>query len=382
MSIRWRLAIVYAAVAVASAAVLLAGIYVLVSLQEGNRVVVGSTLAPGTVPPPSGGNEVFFRKALIDAREEAVDSTLYNLLVWSGVGLLLMAAVSVVVGWGFAGRALAPVHTITSRARRISADSLDERLRLDGPRDELREMAETFDELLDRIQDTVELERRLVATMSHELRTPIANQRAALDVALSDPDADPADLRRAGEVALGQAMRAQRTVDALLTLARVQSGAETARLAPVDLTSLVEMTIEAVRADHPEAATLGWEADIEPVSVFGDEELLARAIGNLLVNAVVHNRRDGWVRVRLTTDVGIAVLEVSNSGPALDPEAVASLILPFRRGTADRTSSHRGAGLGLTIVQAVADHHSGTLDLVPGSEADGGLMATLSLPLA
>lgn len=374
LSVRWRLTAVYAAIAVASAAVLLAGVYVLVSLTPSREQSVVVAEPGSTVVPPD--DVVMFRRALVDARTEAVDSTLQQLLTWSGIGLLLMAAVSVGVGWVVAGRALAPVHTITSRARRISADSLDERLRLDGPRDELWEMADTFDALLDRIQAAFESERRLVATMSHELRTPLANQRAALDVALSDPDADPAALRRAAEQALGQVERAQRTVDALLTLARVQAGVEEVRAEPVALDRVAAEGVAEVRQGAP---ALTWEVELDPVTVHGDGELLARAAGNLVHNAAVHNAPGGWVRVRLVAGVGSALLEVANSGPRIDPGTVDALTLPFRRGARDRTASAHGTGLGLTIVQAVADHHGATLRLTPRPE--GGLVAALTLPL-
>ena len=395
LSVRWRLTVVYAAVSVASAAVLLAGIYVLVSLQRGRTLVVGTDVGPGELgtsePLPSPGEgDVMVRRAIFNAREDAVDGTLHNLLVWSALGLLAMAVVSVVVGWVVAGRALAPVHTITSRARRISADSLGERLGVDGPQDELREMADTFDELLDRVQGTVDSERRLVATMSHELRTPLANQRATLDVALADPDADAATLRRAGEVALAQVERAERSVDALLALARVQAGAAPADLGPVAVDELVRSAVAEARAADP---GLGWQVDVEPAIVAGDADLLGRAIDNLLRNAVTHNLPPGtpgttgtpgpsgdehrWVAVRLDAEPAGVVLTVENSGPVLDPVTVADLVLPFRRGTTDRTASARGAGLGLSIVQSVAEHHGATLRL--SARPGGGLRAELTL---
>jgi signal transduction histidine kinase len=377
--VRWRLTLVYTGVAVLSAAVLLAGIYVFVSLDQ--RFAFVGSVEPTTqeLPAPQSfpaAGDRTFQRAIVSARDDAVDSTLRNLLLWSGIGLAVMAAVSVAVGWAFAGRALRPVHVITSRARRISAASLDERLALEGPHDELREMAETFDSLLDRIQEAFESERRLVATMSHELRTPLANQRAALDVALADPQADATSLRQAGEAALGQAERAQRTIDALLTLARVQAGLEPPRPVPVALSEVVESSLAAIR---PQADHLSWQVDLEPVTVRGDDELLARAVGNLLQNAVVHNVETGWVRVRLTAGLGTALLEVGNSGPELDPTAVHALALPFRRGSVDRTSSARGTGLGLSIVEAVAEHHRGELRLEALPE--GGLSAVLVLPL-
>lgn len=376
LSVRWRLTIVYTSITVASTAVLLAGIYVLVSLQQARGRFVGN-VEPFREPLPAPQDETLVRRAIVDAQVDAVDNTLRNLLVWSGAGLLLMAAVSVWVGWVVAGRALGPVHTITSRARRISADSLQERLALEGPRDELREMAETFDSLLDRIEEAFRSERRLVATMSHELRTPLANQRAVLDVALADPDARAEDLRRAAQLAHGQAVRAQRTVDALLTLARAQADADhRPPREPVVLDQLVAGVVEDVRSRHP---ALDWEVQLDRAEVPGDDDLLERAVDNLVSNAAVHNVPDGWVRVRVHLAIGSAVVEVENSGPLLDRDTVASLTLPFRRGASDRTSSSLGAGLGLSIVQAVADHHGAGLELdpLPG----GGLRARLSLPL-
>ena len=286
---------------------------------------------------------------------------------------------SVGVGWVFAGRVLAPVHTITRRARAISAHSLDERVSLGGPHDELRELADTFDSLLDRIHQAFAGERRLVATMSHELRTPLANQQAALDVALANPRATTAELRQAAEVALGQTDRANRTVDALLTLARVQSGLETARHEQVDLMVLVNDAVDRVREE--EGSTRPWHLHLAPVTVAGDPELLDRAVGNLLQNADRHNLpgAEGWVDIRLHTRDRDAVLVVSSTGAQIDPGDAVALTLPFRRGARDRVGSDRGVGLGLSIVQAVADHHGGRLTLTPLEP--GGLAVELVLPI-
>jgi signal transduction histidine kinase len=278
------------------------------------------------------------------------------------------------VGWLFAGRVLAPVHTITSRARAISADSLDERVSLGGPHDELRELADTFDSLLDRIHQAFAGERRLVATMSHELRTPLANQQVALDVALSNPAVKLPELRAAAEVALDQNHRAARTIESLLTLARVQSGTQKPEHEPVDFDVVVSEAVARSRTDD-----LDWHVELVPVTVFGDAELLERAVTNIVQNAVLHNVAGGSVDVRLSAGVHTARLVVENSGPLITPEAAAGLTLPFRRGVTDRTSSDRGVGLGLSIVQAVADHHDGGLVLTPLES--GGLVVELDLPV-
>jgi signal transduction histidine kinase len=392
LSVRWRLALVYSLISVLSAAALLGVIYALVSHPPRTTFYMGKDTAPPrgaadpwAAPVPPGDvltegdeDQQGFYRVLVNARVDAVDQILDRLLWWSGVGLLLTAGASLGVGWLFAGRVLAPVHTITSRARAISADSLDERVSLGGPHDELRELADTFDSLLDRIHEAFAGERRLVATMSHELRTPLANQQIALDVALSDPAAGPAELREAAEVALGQNRRAARTIEALLTLARVQSGAQAAEHAHVDLDIVVsEVASEARNAVG--AHDLDWHVELVPVVVLGDGHLLERAVANLVQNAVGHNVPGGRVDIRLTAGREAARLVVENSGPLISPEVAAGLILPFRRGVTDRTSSDRGVGLGLSVVQAVADHHGGRLTLTPLES--GGLSVALELPV-
>lgn len=379
LSVRWRLTLVYLAISVVTATVLLGGIYVLVSQAQTPGFVARAERLPEAVfheslPIPEGSGDVVARRVLIEAQDEAVSNTLDNLLWWSLIGLVLTAGVSLAVGWYFAGRALAPVHTITSRARKISADSLDERVSLGGPHDELREMADTFDALLDRIQHAFDGERRLVATMSHELRTPLANQQTALDVALADPEATTDDLRGAAAIALDQTRRANNTIESLLTLARVQSGVELARRDSVDLAELVREAVAQI--DHRD---LDWTVETEHVVARGDAELLRRAVVNLVDNAAVHNVAGGRVDIRLTASGGLARLSVTNTGPDIDPVLAPQLTLPFRRGTTDRTASDRGVGLGLSIVQAVADHHEAQLGLTPLS--GGGLAATLTLPL-
>jgi signal transduction histidine kinase len=377
LSVRWRLTVVYSLISVVSAAVLLGGIYAVVSHPPKSTYYVGTSTnsGPPTGPTPESGSTY---GQVFQARVDAVDRTLDGLLWWSLVGLLLTAGASVGVGWVFAGRVLAPVHTITSRARAISAHALDERVSLGGPHDELRELADTFDSLLDRIHQAFAGERRLVATMSHELRTPLANQQAALDVALSNPRATVAELRQAAEIALGQTDRASRTVDALLTLARVQSGLETSRHEQVDLMEMVTEALGQVREE--EESLRSWHLHLAPVTVTGDRELLERAVSNLLQNAERHNLpgSEGWVDVRLHSRDGGAVLVVSSTGAQIDPRDAEGLTLPFRRGARDRIGSDRGVGLGLSIVQAVADHHGGRLGLTPLEP--GGLSVELVLP--
>ena len=181
-------------------------------------------------------------------------------------------------------------------------------------------------------------------------------------------------------MALGQTDRANRSVDALLTLARVQSGHEPARHAPVDLMALVTQAVDRVREE--EGSSRPWHLHLVPVTVPGDAELLDRAVGNLLQNAERHNLAgaEGWVDVRLLTRAGAAVLVVSSTGVRIDASDAADLTLPFRRGVRDRIGSDRGVGLGLSVVQAIAEHHGGRLELTPLEP--GGLAVELVLPLS
>lgn len=371
LSVRWRLTLFYTLIVAASGAVLLALVYGLVTGGQERSGSATSQRAPG---PDADGPPAGTTGPESPDGDTGDEST--QLAQSSWYALALVTAVSVGVGWVVAGRLLAPVHTITARAQRISADSLDERIALGGPRDELRALADTFDALLGRVQSTVTSERRLVATMSHELRTPLANQQAALDVALADPAADADELRAAATVALEQSRRAARTIDALLVLARAQSGDAVGPPVPVDLREAVADAVAQVRTPGD---GLMWEVHLVASTVPGEPDLLARAVANLVGNAAHHNLPGGHVEVALTAEPGTARLTVANSGPRVPPEAAADLVLPFRRGAADRTAVAGGVGLGLTVVQAVADHHGGTLVLTP--RPDGGLVAELGLPV-
>lgn len=381
LSVRWRLTIVFALVTLVTSSILLTGVYAVVraSQERTPDLPEQGTAAQQSVDdliesrPRRDQRQV--EEAVSDVRDEAVGETLDKLVVWSLVGLAGTGAVAVMGGWFFAGRALRPVHTITRRARAISAASLTERIGLDGPADELRELAETFDQMLERLEGAFALERRLVATMSHELRTPLANQQAALDLVLSDPEAAPAQLRWAAQTALEQSERANRTIDALLTLARAEAGY--ADLDHVDV-ALDELTGALVRAAR-EASDLDWRIDLQPARLAGHRELLARMVQNLLANAVDHNAPGGYVDVRVHVEGETAVLSICNPGRAIDPEAARELTLPFRRGTPDRTAAP-GVGLGLSIVEAIVRHHGGRLELdpLPG----GGLRAVVLLPTA
>jgi signal transduction histidine kinase len=298
-----------------------------------------------------------------------------RVLVAGSVAFLLAVIATVLLAWVITGQVLRPLHDVTATARRLSAESLDERLRLPGPRDEVAELADTFDAMLDRLEAAFQSQRRFVANASHELRTPLAVVRTEVEVTLADPAADEAELRRMAGVIRDATLRAQQLVDGLLVLARTESGALRAQ-EPADLASL---THTALRIVAPEARSRGLRVttQLTPALTVGDPALLERVVGNLVENAVRHNIAGGWVEI-CTAAVGEqATLRVSSSGEVVAPDAVSALFEPFHRGWIARTA-HDGAGLGLSIVRAVVTAHGGTVHAEPVH--GGGLAVTVHLP--
>jgi signal transduction histidine kinase len=305
------------------------------------------------------------------------DSARSELIRSAGVVFAVVAVVGLVAAYVVAGRALQPVSRVTSTARRLSEETLDHRIALDGPPDELKELADTFDAMLARLDAAFDSQRRFVANASHELRTPLSVIRTEVDVTLGDPAASVADLRTMGEVVREASMRADRLVDALLVLARSDGQAREGldQREPVDLASLVPAAVAAV-APEASARRLQMSTETRPAPVEGDPQLLERLVGNLVENAVRHNVDGGWVTVRTGTESG-AFLSVLNTGPAVPAGEVEELFQPFRRGGTARTGS-RGAGLGLSIVRAVAAAHGGAVSAAP--RVEGGLEVTVHLP--
>ncbi len=304
------------------------------------------------------------------------DAAREDVLRAGSIAFLLVVAVAAVVSWVLTGQVLRPLHEVTATARRLSAESLGERIRLAGPRDEVAELADTFDAMLARLQAAFESQRRFVANASHELRTPLAVMRTEVDVTLADPDADVAELRRMAEVVRHATERADDLVEGLLTLAHTESAGITVRQ-PADL-ALAAKTAVAIVSPEAAARSVRIAVDGGSAPVLGDPALLDRVAGNLVENAVRHNVDGGWVVVRTECGPGGSSLLVSGSGPIVAPERVAELFEPFRRGVPDRTGG--GAGLGLSIVRAVVLAHGGTVRAEP--VPDGGLSVTVRLPPA
>jgi signal transduction histidine kinase len=281
-------------------------------------------------------------------------SDLHQLLVQSGIALGAMTVLSVAVGWLIAGRVLRPLRVITTSAQRISANNLHERLAIDGPDDEFKELGDTLDGLLGRLEASFEAQRRFVANASHELRTPLTLERTLLQLALADPDATVASLRSACEEVLLYGEAQERLIEALLTLATSEQGLEKHR--PVDLSAITELVAE---SPDPQANQLGvsLETDIQPAFTTGDPRLVERLVANLVHNALRHNVPGGWARVRTFTRGKLAVVSVVNTGPVLPSDDIERLFQPFQRLGSSRSGQGDGHGLGLAIVQAIATAH-------------------------
>ena len=313
-------------------------------------------------------------EALDDQAAQLRQETLDRLLRQSVVALGLMAVASVGLGYVVADRVLRPLADITATARRLSGETLHERIRMTGPQDELKELADTFDGMLERLDAAFESQRRFVANASHELRTPLAVMRTEVDVTLADPDATPAQLRAMGETVREATERSERLVDALLLLARSERGG--GEREPADLAVAAGDAIDAVRR---ELTGLRLTTSLEPAPVTGDRALLDRLVANLVENAVRHNEPGGWLEVSTGTRDGKAWVGVRNGGTFIAPESVDGLFEPFRRLAGDRTRSDRGAGLGLSIVRAVVTAHGGKV--TARSRTDGGLDIWAELPV-
>jgi signal transduction histidine kinase len=392
-TVRLRLTLVYGALFLVTGAALLAVTYALVVHATDGVIFKGQNLtvvagshkgsAQGTAPPaqtqtngtsPKGVPQLSPQLAeQLANRQHAAE--LHQLLLQSGIALAVMTLVSIGLGWLVAGRVLRPLRTITTAVHDISETNLHRRLALAGPDDELKELGDTFDALLARLDGSFQAQRRFVANASHELRTPLARQRTLGQVALADPDATVESLRAAHERVLAAGGQQQRLIDAMLTLARGQAGTD--RHEHFDIAGLT-MQILATRSPEATARDIDLRTNLRHAPVAGDPRLVERLIANLVDNALRHNRPGGHVDVRTQTRAGQAVLSVSNTGPVVPHDAVDELFQPFRRVDADRTSHGDGLGLGLSIVQAIADAHHATITALPRPR--GGLSVEVRFP--
>jgi len=310
--------------------------------------------------------------AVQDQRAEALSRLLDN----SVAGLAVMAVVSALLGWIMAGRVLRPVHAITAAARRASEENLGERIALAGPEDELKELADTFDAMLARLDAAFASQRRFVANASHELRTPLTVMRTAIDVTLAKPERTPVQLEAMAAEVRQATVQAERLVEALLTLARSDRG--TGPRSVLDLAVLAEDALDAV-TPAIKSGSLRVTTGLEQGLTVGDPVLVERLVGNLIDNAVRHNIPGGWLELASGSREGRAFFSVANSGPVIGQQEVAALFEPFhRRCQHAGPDAPEGSGLGLSIVASVVRAHHGDVAAVP--VPDGGLEVTMLLP--
>lgn len=375
-TIRVRLTLLYAGAFFLAGAILVAFMYLYLGLsldhQLGGRAASTEQLGSHEVPPGLADQ-------LQTQYRQGRDNTLRAMLIASLVALGVIGVAAGGFGWLLAGRALRPLQDITATARRVADRSLHERIALDGPDDEIKDLADTFDAMLERLDRAFDSQRRFVANASHELRTPLTINRTLIEVALDNPDT-PESLRQLGTTLLAVNQRNERLIDGLLTLASSQQ--RITDPIPVDLADIVR---HVATESHAAAQQAGVEirTALASAPVAGDPALLERLAHNLIDNAIRYNLADhGWVAVTSGLDDGTAQLTVENPGPTVPAYELPGLFEPFRRlASTERRATqggNHGAGLGLSIVRSVAHAHGGDVHAVP--RHDGGLAVHVRIP--
>jgi signal transduction histidine kinase len=303
------------------------------------------------------------------------EAEMHLLLAGSLIALAVMAVLSVVAGWLVAGRILRPLRAMTAAARQISEDNLNRRLAIAGPDDELKDLADTIDGLLARLQAAFDAQRQFVANASHELRTPLTLTRTLLQMALTDPRPTLAAFQTTCEEVLAAGDHQEQLIEALLTLARSQRGLD--RREPLDLAAIISGVLQ---TREPDAAARGLaiSASITTAPVLGDARLLERLAANLIDNALRYNIPHGRLDIQVTAGEGNPRLTITNTGPVIQAGQAARLLQPFQRLSASRTADDEGIGLGLSIVAAIAKAHHATLTITPVRH--GGLGIEISFP--
>ncbi len=385
-TIRVRLAALYGTLFVVAGLILVAATYLLVAqrleqayipLKQEDAIVLDDSLkGPNGELSEQAQRRLAEQKTKLresyelaqrEFRAETRDMLLTQGLIAFGV----VSLAAIWLGWMITGRAMRPIKQITATAQRVAERSLHERIGLGGPPDELRELADTFDAMLERLDRSFDGQRRFVANASHELRTPLAINRTLLEVALSRPDVC-AGMLQLGHTLLEVNGRNERLIDGLLTLAR--SEAAPAPVEAVDLASVAAHVLDQVRGEAP---TLAIRSTLQAAPTSGDPVMLERLTFNLVQNALRYNTPTGWVSVTTHhADTGVRLV-VANTGPVVAAYEVPRLFEPFRR-LADRVGSARGAGLGLSIVESVARSHGGTVKA--SANPGGGLTVQVTLP--
>ncbi|MEV5662102.1 sensor histidine kinase [Streptomyces flaveolus] len=386
-TIRIRLTLLYGGMFLIAGILLLSIIYLLAAqaLNTGNEPlfkIVGGTdikVASDKCPVVNNASNLSlstFNAAISECIDHQRQVALDNLLSRSLLALLGLAVIAFAFGYAMAGRVLSPLGRITRTARAVAGSDLSRRIELDGPDDELKELADTFDDMLERLQRAFTAQQRFVGNASHELRTPLAINRTLLEVHLSDPNA-PVELQQLGKTLLATNERSEQLVEGLLLLAR--SDNQIVERKPVDLAEVAGQAIDQVHAEA-EAKGVRIKGEREPAVVQGNGVLLERIALNLVQNAVRYNQAEqGWVEVTTAVENGQAVLVVTNTGPVVPAYEIDNLFEPFRRLRTERTGSDKGVGLGLSIARSVARAHGGHIYAQP--REGGGLVMRVTLPV-
>ncbi|KJK39636.1 histidine kinase [Streptomyces variegatus] len=380
-TIRIRLTLLYGGMFLIAGILLLSIIYLLAAeaLNVGSELpfkIVEGKVTSEICNLPSQASPSEFNEAMNACVNEQRRNALDNLLSRSLLALLGLAVIAFAFGYAMAGRVLSPLGRITRTARAVAGSDLSRRIELDGPDDELKELADTFDDMLERLQRAFTAQQRFVGNASHELRTPLAINRTLLEVHLSDPQA-PMELQQLGKTLLATNERSEQLVEGLLLLAR--SDNQIVERGPVDLAEVASQAIDQVHAEA-EGRGVTIRGERKSAVVQGNGVLLERIALNLVQNAVRYNVAEGgWVEVTTEVQHGQAVLVVSNTGPVVPAYEIDNLFEPFRRLRTERTGSDKGVGLGLSIVRSVARAHGGHIYAQP--REGGGLVMRVALPI-
>ena len=384
-TVRLRLTLVYGGLFFVSGVALLVVTYVL--FERATRVSNGSASvrvdgkpfghALPTLPPTTRAPKVVSIGPKALGEELKRSSDLHQLLINSAIALAIITVIALLLGWYFAGRMLRPVRTITATARRISASNLHERLDLRGPDDELKELGDTFDELLGRLERSWDSQRQFVANVSHELRSPLTRLRLQADIAATDPESTVESLQSGYREVIAATQEQEDIIAALLSLARGQRGLD--HTETFDLAAITRDVLQAHRqqAEHRQVRI---DTDIQPAVMSGDVRLIEQLIQNLIDNAILHNIVGGEIHIATESHEGEAVLAASNDGPSIPTAELERLFRPFERLEPGRRHHQTGHGLGLSVVEAIATAHGAVI--TARSRPQGGLSIEITFPQA